>query len=43
MEDYLGATATETSTDFETKTKEFFDAQQKEALSLQNPASAYIG
>jgi hypothetical protein len=43
MEDYLGATATETSTDLETKTKEFFDAEQKEASSLQNPSSAYVG
>ncbi len=43
MEDYLGATATQTSTELENQTKEFFDAEQKEASSLQNPSSAYVG
>lgn len=42
-EDYLGATATESSTDLENQTQAFFDAEQKEASSLQNPSSAYVG
>ena len=43
MQDYLGASETENSTLLTTQTKEFFDAVQKEASSMQNPSSAYVG
>ena len=43
MEDYLGATTSEASTQITKQTKEFFDAVQKEASSMQNPSSAYVG
>ena len=43
MQDYLGATAAENSTQLENQTKEFFDALQKKASSAQNPSAAYIG
>jgi len=43
MQDYLGASATENSTQLTTHTKEFFDAVQKQASSMQNPSSAYVG
>ena len=43
MQDYLGATGAESSAELENQTKEFFDAVQKEASSLQNPSSAYVG
>ncbi|MCX5923067.1 MAG: hypothetical protein NTU89_00710 [Candidatus Dependentiae bacterium] len=42
MQDYLGATASESSALLTTQTKEFFDAVQKETSSLENPSSAYI-
>jgi hypothetical protein len=42
MQDYLGASASESSTLLTTQTKEFFDAVQKEGSSMQNPSSAYI-